>query len=224
MSMTVRQEAMDAEDRAAIEAQAADYETHGASPTLPLCVGALGAVFAAAGLRMMSSSPVGGAALLLPGIVLGGGGLLLASGRKRYRRVMEAMAARLRRNAADSDEVFVYEVEAQAGRIVGGDSDAFDAEWSGAVIRTASGRLLFIEARVAFEFPRDEREVQHVPRTLEVRALRSHDLVRVTVGDDRVEGSLELTDQDRERLSKWVVLDLEEGTPPCREIPAGIIE
>jgi hypothetical protein len=225
MSFTVRHEPKSEEDRVAIEKLAAEYLSHGASPVVPLCAGAMGAVFAAAGLRMMPSSPVGGAALLLPGIVLGGGGLLLAAGRQRYRRVMEAMAARIRRNLADVDEVMVYEVEAEAGHIVGGDTDAADEEWSGAVIRTASGSVLFIDFLVASEFPRDEQGVQRVPRTMEVRTLPTHDLVRVVLSDDCVEETLELTEQDVERLGKWVIEDLEgDGSPPCREIPAGVIE
>jgi hypothetical protein len=225
MSFTVRHEPKSEEDRVAIEKLAAEYLSHGASPVVPLCAGAMGAVFAAAGLRMMPSSPVGGAALLLPGIVLGGGGLLLAAGRQRYRRVMEEMAARIRRNLADADEVIVYEVEAEAGCVVGGDTDAFDAEWSGAVMRTSSGGLLFVDALVAFEFPRDEQGVQRVPRTMEVRTLPTHDLVRVVLSDDVVGEALELTERDGERLGKWVIEDLEEDdTPPCREIPAGVIE
>jgi len=138
--------------------------------------------------------------------------------------VMEAMAARIRRNLADADEVTVYRVEAQAGCVVGGDSDEFDAEWSGAVVRTASGGLLFLDALVTFEFPRDEQGVLRVPRTLEARVLPSGDLVRVVLSDDGVEEALELTEQDVERLGKWVIEDLEEDTPPCREIPPGIIE
>jgi hypothetical protein len=138
---------------------------------------------------------------------------------------MEEMAARIRRNLADVDEVMVYEVEAEAGHIVGGDTDAADEEWSGAVIRTASGSVLFIDFLVASEFPRDEQGVQRVPRTMEVRTLPTHDLVRVVLSDDCVEETLELTEQDVERLGKWVIEDLEgDGSPPCREIPAGVIE
>jgi len=225
MSMTVRQSAIDAEDRAAIEKQAAEYLSHGASPTLPFIVGLIGVLAVAFAFQSVRAT-TGGAILLLaiPGCVLALGGLLLAAGRRQYQRVMQAMAARVRRNLADSDEVTVYEVEAEAGHIVGGDTDAADEEWSGAVIRTASGSLLFIDFLVASEFPRDEHGVQHVPRRLEVRTLPTHDLVRVVLSDDGVEEALELTEQDVERLGKWVIEDLEEDTPPCREIPPGIIE
>ena len=135
------------------------------------------------------------------------------------------MAARMRRNLADADEVTVYEVEARAGCVVGGDSDAFDAEWSGAVIRTPNGNLLLVDALVTFDFPRDAQGVVYVPRKMEVRTLPTHELVRVVLNDDGAEEALVLTERDVERLGKWVIKDLEEDdTPPCREIPPGIIE
>lgn len=226
MSFTVRHEPLTDEDRAAIEKQAADYLSHGASPTLPFVVGLIGVLAVAVAFQSVRAT-TGGAILLLaiPGCVLALGGLLLAAGRRQYQRVMQAMAARIRRNLADSDEVTVYEVEAEAGHIVGGDTDAADEEWSGAVIRTASGSLLFVDVLVASEFPRDEHGVQHVPRKLEVRTLPTHDLVRVVLSDDGVEETVELAEQDVERLGSWVVKGLDEDdTPPCREIPPGIIE
>jgi hypothetical protein len=225
MSMTVRQEPLTQEDRAAIESQAADFLSHGASPTVPFVVGLVG-VLAVAFAFQSTWAATGGAILLLaiPGSILALGGLLLAAGRRQYQRVMQAMAARVRRNLADADEVTVYQVEARAGCVVGGDSDECDAEWSGAVIRTSSGSLLFIDALVTFEFPRDEQGVLRVPRAMEVRTLPTHDLVRVVLSDGGVEEALELTAQDVERVGKWVVADSEDDTPPCREIPPGIIE
>ena len=223
MSFTVRHEPLTEADRAAIETQAAEFESLGASPVVPFLVGLLGVLGAVAGFRLVAVSTAAAAALGVGGCVCGAGGLFLAAGRKRFAQVMGAIAHRLRRNMGDAEHVVVYEVEASAGFIVGGDSDAADEEWSGAVMWGDDGRRIFVDVQVVMQFPRDAELVQHVPRRVVVRALPTNEVIRVEMDGEAVDERVELSDEEVSRLAEWV-RDTDEDAPPCREIPAGVLE
>lgn len=220
--MIDRHEPISDDDRAAIEAQAAEFESLGASPVVPFLVGLLGALGAAAGFRLFGTANVAAAALVFGGFIVGVGGLLLAAGRKRFGQVMGAMAGRLRRNMGDAEHVVVYEVDVAAASIVGGESDDSGDEWSGAVVRTGDGGLLFIDTQVTTELPRDDELGTRVPRRLIVRALPTHEVVRVIADGDAVD-AIELADEELSRLAAWV-RETDEDAPPCREIPAEVLE
>lgn len=222
--MIIRHEPITDDDRAAVEAQAREFETFGASPTWPFVVGLVGVLAVAAAFQSVRAT-TGGAILLLaiPGSVLAVGGLLLAAGRKRFAQVMGAMANRLRRNLGDAEHVVVYEVEASAAHIVGGDSDAADEEWSGAVIWGDDGERIFVDVQVVMQFPRDAELVQHVPRQFVVRALPTHEVISVKADGDPAEETVELSGEEISRLAAWV-RETDDEAPPCRAIPAALIE
>lgn len=222
MAHIVRQEPMSSDDRAAIDEQVSRILATGASPLVPLCIGALGVLVAAGGFQQVNTSSVVPLAMVIAGSVLAVGGLWLAAGRRQYQRVMQAYASRLNRNASDADGACVYEIIAQAGHIVGGDSNAVDEEWSGAVIRTPAGAILFVEVEVALQFPRDVEYVQRVPCQFIIRALPTHELIRVIIADDAAAAEFPVTEEELERLAAWVFA-AEADDAPCREIPPGII-
>lgn len=220
--MIVLEEPPTEDDRAAIENQAAEFESLGASPVVPFIVGFVGAIGAAAGFRLAAVSSAAGTALVIGGCVFAAGGLLLAAGRKRFAQVMGAMAGRLRRNMGDAEHVVVYEVDVAAASVVGGESDELGEEWSGAVICTRDGALLFADAQVTMRLPYEGETGVRMPRRLVVRALPTNEVIRVEAEGETVAEPIELSEEEVSRLAAWV-RETDEDAPPCREIPVGVL-